>query len=160
MNIQIRPATVDDAIDACNVVRCSILECCHDDHHGDELVTRRWLRNKTPEFFHSVILGANAFSVIASVKGEPVGFGSALNTGEVTLCYAVPAVRFTGVGKALLAAIEGQAARAGVAALRVESTQTARAFYLRNGFVPDGLPVQAFGMEALPMKKLLSPGAW
>lgn len=159
MNIQARPATVDDAVDACNVVRGSILACCHDDHRGDETVIQGWLRNKTPEFFRGVISEPNAFSVVASVKGETVGFGSALNTGEVTLCYAVPSVRFAGVGKALLAAIEDQAVRAGVEALRLESTRTARTFYLRNGFMPDGLPVQAFGMEALPMKKLLRPRA-
>ena len=152
MNIQVRPATVEDAVGACNVVRGSILACCHDDHCGDETVIQGWLRNKTPEFFRSVISEPNAFSVVASVKGETVGFGSALNTGEVTLCYAVLSVRFAGVGKALLAAIEDQAVRAGVDALRLEST-----FYLRNGFMPDGLPVQAFGMEALPMKKLLKP---
>lgn len=157
MNIQVRPATVEDAVSACNVVRGSILACCHDDHGGDENVIQGWLRNKTPEFFRSVISEPNAFSVVASLKGETVGFGSALNTGEVTLCYAVPSVRFAGVGKALLAAIENQAVRAGVDALRLESTRTARTFYLRNGFMADGLSVQAFGMEALPMKKLLKP---
>lgn len=35
MNIQVRPATQDDAADACQVVRRSIAECCHDDHRGD-----------------------------------------------------------------------------------------------------------------------------
>lgn len=156
MKIQVRPATEDDAADACNVIRRSIVECCEDDHRGDVTVLDGWLRNKTPEFVRRVILAPSAFSVVASVDEETVGFGSAL-TGEVTLCYVAPSVRFTGVGKALLAAIEDHAARAGVEALRLESTRTARAFYLRNGFVAEGPPVQAFGIEALPMRKQLRP---
>ena len=153
--LRVRTATVDDAVDACNVIRSSILECCHDDHRGDAKVLEGWLRNKTPDFVRSVISAPSAFSVVASVDVAMVGFGSALMTGEVTLCYVAPSVRLTGVGKALLAAIEDNAAQAGVEALRLESTRTARAFYLRNGFVAEGPPVLAFGMEALPMRKQL-----
>jgi GNAT superfamily N-acetyltransferase len=155
MQIQIRPATEHDAVDACNVIRRSILECCKDDHCGDAMVLERWLRNKTPDFVRMFIHAPNAFSVIARVDGETVGFGSALETGEVTLFYVVPSVRFTGVGKALLAAIEDHAARAGVDALCLESTRTARTFYLRNGFVSEGPPVVAFGIEGQPMRKQL-----
>ena len=158
MKIQVRRATEDDAADACNVIRSSILESCADDHHGDATVLEGWLRNKTPEFVRRFILASNAFSVVASVDDETVGFGSALGTGEVTLCYVAPSVRFAGVGKALLAAIEDHAARAGVGTLRLESTRTALTFYLRNGFVPEGPPVLAFGIEGQPMRKELSPG--
>ncbi|WP_093167436.1 GNAT family N-acetyltransferase [Variovorax sp. YR216] len=157
MNIQVRPATEDDAADACAVIRSSILECCHDDHRGDATVLQGWLRNKTPDFVRGVISSPNAFSIVASADGKTVGFGSALRTGEVMLCYVAPSVVFTGVGKALLAALEDQAARAGVEALRLESTRTARAFYVRNGFTAEGPPVLAFGMEALPMRKQLRP---
>lgn len=158
MKIQVRPATEHDAPDACNVIRSSILECCTDDHRGDAKVLEGWLRNKTPEFVRRFILEPTAFSVVASVDEETVGFGSALETGEVTLCYVAPSVRFKGAGKALLAALEDHAARAGVKALRLESTRTARAFYLRNGFVAEGPPVLAFGIEGQPMRKKLRPG--
>lgn len=158
MKIQVRAATEDDAADACNVIRSSILECCDDDHRGDATVLEGWLRNKTPAFERRLVLAPNAFSVVASVDEKTVGFGSALGTGEVTLCYVAPSVRFTGVGKALLAAIEDHAARAGVKALRLESTRTARAFYLRNGFVSEGPPVLAFGIDSQPMRKALRPG--
>ena len=75
----------------------------------------------------------------------------------MTLCYVAPSVRFAGVGTALLAAIEEQAAKAGVLVLHLESTRTARTFYLRNGFVAQGPPVRAFGIEGLPMQKGLRP---
>ncbi|SEM54911.1 Acetyltransferase (GNAT) domain-containing protein [Variovorax sp. YR750] len=160
MKIQVRPATADDAIDACGVIRSSILECCHDDHRGDAKVLQGWLRNKTPDFVRMVISSPSAFSVVASVDGVTVGFGSASRSGEVTLCYvvpSVPSVRFAGVGKALLMAIEDEANRSGVEALRLESTRTAREFYLRNGFVAEGPAVVAFDMEAQPMRKQLRP---
>ncbi|MBO9652273.1 MAG: GNAT family N-acetyltransferase [Variovorax sp.] len=157
--IRVRPATEDDAAAACEVIRNSILECCGEDHRFDATVVERWLRNKTPEFVRKIIVAPTAFSYVAVVSGATVGFASAVETGEVTLCYVAPSVRFTGVGKALLAAIEEHAAGAGVEALRLESTRTARPFYTRNGFIPDGPPVSAFGIEGLPMRKQLSPAA-
>lgn len=157
MKTKVRRAIEEDAFDACHVVRSSILECCTDDHRGDAKVLQGWLSNKTPELFRRFILAPGAYSVVASVDGATVGFGSALETGEVTLCYVAPSVRFTGVGRALLTAIEEQAVRAGVEALCLESTRTARTFYLRNGFVPQGPAVVAFGIEGQPMRKQLSP---
>ncbi len=158
MKIEVRPATEEDAPDACNVIRSSILECCADDHRGDAKVLGEWLRNKTPEFVRRFILEPNAFSVVARIDEETVGFGSALKTGEVTLCYVAPSARFKGAGKALLAALEDHAAWVGVKALRLESTRTARAFYLRNGFVAEGPPVLVFGIEGQPMRKELRLG--
>ena len=157
MKIKVRRAIADDAADACSVIRSSILECCHDDHQGDAKVLQGWLSNKTPELLRRFILAPDAFSVVASVDEATVGFASAEGTGEVTLCYVAPSVRFTGVGKALLAAIEDHAARAGIEALSLESTRTARSFYLRNGFASEGHPVSAFGIEGQPMRKQLSP---
>jgi len=155
MNIQVRPATQDDAADACQVVRRSIAECCHDDHRGDANLLAGRLRNKTPEFMRRFILAPNAFSVVALVGEEVVGFASVSRTGEVTLCYVAPSARFKGVGKALLGVVEDHVTRAGVDALHLESTRTARAFYLRNGFTPEGSPILAFGIEGQPMRKQL-----
>jgi GNAT superfamily N-acetyltransferase len=159
MKIQIRLAKERDAPDTCHVIRNSILESCADDHRGDAQLLEEWLRNKTPEFVRRIILEPSAFSVVACVNEETVGFGSALETGELTLCYVAPSVRFKGVGKALLAALQDNAARAGVEALCLDSTHTARAFYLRNGFLAEGPTVLAFGMEGQPMRKQLRPGA-
>lgn len=156
MNVKVRPATADDAADACSVIRKSILECCEGDHHGDATVIQGWLSNKTHEALRGFILAPDAYSVVASVDQATVGFGLASGTGEVLLCYVAPSVRFTGAGKALLAAIEDHAVRSGVEALRLKSTRTAKAFYLRNGFVPEGPSVFAFGIEGLPMRKELS----
>lgn len=155
MKIHIRQATEGDAPDACEVIRCSILECCGDDHGGNAKVLEGWLRNKTPEFLREIILAPKAFSVVASVDGEIVGFGSVLEAREVTLCYVTPSVRFKRVGKAVLAALERHAVSAGADALRLESTRTAKPFYLRNGFKVEGPPILAFLIEGQSMRKAL-----
>lgn len=155
--IVVRPAVAADADPACEAVRSSIRECCADDHHGDAKILDAWLRNKTPAFFQKIIDSPGKHAVVAQVDDAVVGFALCSDAGELMLCYAAPAARFTGVGKALLATIAQYALQAGITSLRLESTRTARAFYLRNGFVDDGPPVQAFGMPGQPMRKPLTP---
>lgn len=155
MKFTVRRAIAEDAADACSVIRTSIIECCEDDHRGEAKLLERWLSNKTPETLRKLILAPDMFSIVASIDETTVGFAAASGTGEVMLCYVAPSVRFTGAGKALVAAIEEHATSSGVRALRLESTLTARAFYLRNGFVLEGPSIQAFGMEAQPMQKEL-----
>lgn len=75
--------------------------------------------------------------------------------GDVLLCYLVPEVLHRGVGKAMLKEIEKRAKADGIHSLHLESTTTARSFYLRNGFVEYGSPVVAFGMKSYPMRKAL-----
>jgi GNAT superfamily N-acetyltransferase len=137
-------------------VRSAIRECCGDDHHGDAKILDAWLRNKTPAFFQKIIDSPNGYAVVAQVDAAVVGFAMCSDAGELMLCYAAPSARFTGVGKAMLGAIEKHALNSGAKSLRLESTRTARAFYLRNGFVAEGTPIQAFGMEGQPMRKALS----
>lgn len=75
--------------------------------------------------------------------------------GEVNLCYLLPEARFAGAGKALLSTLELEANRRGLNSLRLESTLTAKPFYLRNGFVESGTPSEVFGTVAFPMQKII-----
>lgn len=154
MGTRIRLATPEDASAACAVVRRSIAECCAEDHRNDPVMVDRWLGNKTVPQFQAWINHPATFAVVAERDGAMVGFAMA-QAAEVQLCYLVPEARFQGAGKAMLAAVEGHAAQAGTGALQLQSTRTARAFYLRNGFAPAGPAVLAFGLEALPMAKAL-----
>jgi hypothetical protein len=45
--MQIREASVEDAVEACQVVRRSIAELCHADHQNDPIVLVKWLSNNT-----------------------------------------------------------------------------------------------------------------
>jgi hypothetical protein len=40
--MQIREASVEDAVEACQVVRRSIAELCHADHQDDPIVLEKW----------------------------------------------------------------------------------------------------------------------
>ncbi|MDR3005889.1 MAG: GNAT family N-acetyltransferase [Acidovorax sp.] len=156
MGIHVRTATLHDAAAACVVLYRSITECCMADHGGDAAVLQAWLGNKTPEHIGRWIQHPHNLSFVAEVDGQRVGFALSTTGGEVLLCYALPEHRFTGVGKAMLAAMEAQARADGVDALRLDSTRTARAFYLRHGFVESAAPISAWGMTSYPMVKMCS----
>ena len=155
MNAHIRTTTISDAKAACHVLRRSIAECCEEDHHNDPILLDAWLHNKNPESVRSWLQSPGGFSIVAMVEAAVVGFALSSPSGEIMLCYVLPEVRFTGAGKAMLRAIEANASAADVQSLHLESTCTARAFYLRSSFVPSGPPCVAFGMEAHPMSKQL-----
>jgi len=153
MRFMIRPATVTDAEEACAVLRRSIAECCIDDHRNDLLTLSCWLINKTPENVATWFSSSRDYSVVASAAQELIGVAMLSETGEVELCYVLPESRFDGVGKALLRDLEKRADAWGLRELRLESTATGLPFYERQGFVPHGMPVEAFGMKGYPMRK-------
>ena len=155
MNINIRSATLDDAAMICTVVRRSIAETCIEDHHNDAALIETWLRNKTISNVEAWMQSPNAYSVVAEVDHSVVGFGMS-RADEILLCYVVPEVRFKGVGKSVLQALETYAATNGISHLRLESTRTAEPFYRRNGFNAAGPAVLAFGMEGQPMTKAVT----
>lgn len=150
----IRIAAPADATAISEVVRRSISECCHVDHHGDPELIAAWLENKTPGNILDWLRAAHATALVAVRGGQVLGFALA-NTDELALLYVVPEALYQGVGKALLRAVESCFISRGVTTLRLESTRAARDFYLRNSFTISG-PVQVWaGMEGLPMMKLL-----
>jgi GNAT superfamily N-acetyltransferase len=140
MTSSISQARVKDAGDACNVVRRSI---------------QAWLANKTTRNFAAWIGAPGALSFLAKAAHLAVGFGLATADGELALLYVVPQVHGTGVGRALLAALETAGRRAGLTEFRLESTATAREFYVRNGFSSAGEPSSGWGIIGYPMYKAL-----
>ncbi len=148
-------AKPDDAACACEVLRRSISECCVEDHRNDASVLAAWLGNKTPENVASWFSSPAHFSLVAQADGEIAGVGMLTRAGKIVLFYVSPAARFTGVGKALLQAIETHALASGLGSLQVMSTFTARPFYLRHGFTEAGSATSAFGSEVVSMAKKL-----
>jgi N-acetylglutamate synthase-like GNAT family acetyltransferase len=137
------------------VLRRSITECCAEDHRKDQGMLASWLANKTPENVRKWFSDASSYAVVSEAAGDIVGVAKVENSGEVTLCYILPEVHFTGVGKALLAELESKGRALGLRELRLFSTKTAYAFYLRNGFESSGPPDSSFGVEGFPMFKAL-----
>ena len=153
--MKVREAVPEDAPAACLVMRRSIAELCAADHRNDPAVLQRWLSNKTPETFRSWIRPGN--SLLVAVEGHGIlAVGCVTDAGEITLVYVSPDARFAGVSSALLSALEDRAADRGNPVCTLQSTETARRFYLARGYSEDGPPDGKFGTtSAYPMSKRL-----
>lgn len=151
----IRDAVSEDAPAACQIMRRSIAELCAADHNNDPAVLRRWLSNKTPEIFGTWIKPENSLLVIVE-DDNILAVGCVTDAGEITLNYVSPDVRFRGISSALLAALERRAMERGNTRCTLESTETARRFYLARGYSENGPAGGKFGAAGgIPMTKHL-----
>jgi GNAT superfamily N-acetyltransferase len=150
----IRRAVASDALGACDVVRRSIRDLCVADHQGDEATIAAWLANKTKARVEDWISSARHIAFVAEEAGRVVGFGLLDRGGSIALLYVSPDVRFLGVSKALLAAMEDAARSVGLHTLTLDSSSTARRFYERAGYVAAGDPKKGFGITTCyPLSK-------
>jgi len=153
--MEIRDAVVEDAAAACDVLRRSIVELCVADHGNDAAILAQWLRNKTPEIVTSWIVRPDN-SLLLAVEGDAIlAVGSVTDAGEITLNYVSPDARLRGVSRTLLSALENRAVARGNVRWDLTSTETARGFYLANGYVVDGPVEPKFGVGGYPMSKRL-----
>ena len=139
-DILMRPATTTDAEAAALVLRRSIAELCVPDHGNDPDILDPWLANKTPAMFLSWIAVPDSTILVADSDGTLAGVGGCRHDGEIILNYVSPDFRLMGVSTALLAALEAELRRHGVAKAVLDSTRTAHDFYLARGYVDDGAP--------------------
>lgn len=155
MTIAIRTAVPDDAKDACDVLRRSILECCEDDHRHDAEVLAAWLGNKTPENVRCWFGAQANHSMVAIVNDRLAGVAIMTRQGRIVLFYVDPQSRHIGAGKAMLQALETQARNWGLASVQVTSTLTARCFYARNGYIEGATAKTSYGAEGVLFSKRL-----
>jgi GNAT superfamily N-acetyltransferase len=138
------------------VMRRSIAELCISDHQNDPVILNKWLGNKTPEVFRKWIAQPGNSLLVAVQGAKIVGVGSVTDQGQITLNYVSPDARFRGVSKLMLEALEQRATDRGCSCCTLNSTETARRFYLSNGYVESGTPAGHFGMHSgFPMSKSL-----
>lgn len=162
LSFTIREAGPNDAVSICEVWRRSIHEICAADY-PDLALRERWAANKTPDNVVAWMAERkNHMLVAAGPDGAVVGVGLMSangNIGRIMACYVAPEVLGRGVGRALLIAMEREAARRGAEIVRLRSTITAQSFYRRNGYqVGDELSDE---IPSIPMYKHLtaSPAA-
>jgi GNAT superfamily N-acetyltransferase len=156
--MEIRDAVPEDAPAACQVMRRSITELCVADHRNDPAILARWLNNKTPEIFLAWLERPDNSLLVAVEDGRILGVGGVTDAGEINLNYVSPDVRFRGVSRAMLGALEARAAARGNVYCTLASTETARRFYQAAGYVEAGPPSGKFGTESgYPMSKALAP---
>lgn len=156
IEMEIRLAVVEDAGAACEVIRQSISQLCLADHRNDPTILAAWLSNKTPEIVSSWIANPDTPLLVAVEHDAILAVGSITNAGHITLNYVSPDARFRGVSRTLLGALEARAAARGHPRCTLRSTETARRFYLVNGYVIDGPPDLRYGSGGYPMSKRLT----
>lgn len=148
MGVSVRVANTDDADAAVDVLRRSIVELCHADHRDDQPTIDAWLDNKTVERFSRWVESPERHTVVAEREGTVCGVGMLGTDGVLYLCYVRPGFEGKGVGKALVAALEDEARRQGLSAIRLDSTTTAEPFYESLGYVRQGESTRGYGITA------------
>jgi N-acetylglutamate synthase-like GNAT family acetyltransferase len=153
--MNVRPAKIEDAHEACAIMRRSITELCYADHNGDELVLDKWLSNKTVENVTRWI--AQSYVVVAEEEGAMLGIAAMSSSGKITLNCVAPQARFRGVSKALVWRLEAQARVLGLSECILETTQTALRFYQSLGYVKSeqSYPLALTGAPATVLTKNL-----
>jgi GNAT superfamily N-acetyltransferase len=155
--MEIRDATPDDPLAGCTVLKRSIVELCDADHKNDPAILTRWLGNKTVENFIAWIEQFDNSLLLAVEDGQILAVGSVTGGGTIGLNHVSPDARFRGVSRTLLRALEARAAERGNTQCTLISTETARHFYLSNGYKELKLPSRRFGTSSgYPMSKSLT----
>ena len=153
--MRIREATLPDAEAMSRVLTASIVELCAADHGGSPEHVAKWTANKTPESIRAWFDSPSAHLYVAERDGMVVAVGCFNDEGEVLLNYVAPEARFSGVSKALLTHMEGEMRHRGLREARLESTKTAHDFYLAAGWRDRSGTGACFGLDCLPMAKML-----
>ncbi len=155
-NVVVRIAKHADAAAICQLLRESIRAVCALDYGNDEAVLTQWLHNKTPE---NVIkwINANHCCYVACQDGAVVGFVLMDDEGHLLLNYLLPQYFRQGIGTVLLREVECYAADHSIHTITVDSTITAKEFYLKQGFVANGAPNKVANyLGEFPLRKSLT----
>ena len=155
MGIDIRKAAPSDAAAACALLRRSIEEVCAPDHRGRPEVLDAWLANKTPETVATWFGSSSNHAIVAERDGELLGMALLTQAGKLALCYVEPGALRSGVGRALLAAVEDQARAWDIRKLHQHSPESCASFYERHGYANAGIEKSCFGLECSLMWKKL-----
>jgi putative acetyltransferase len=147
LDIHIRRAGPGDAPAACALLRHAIEEGCAAAHGGTRAILHAWLGNKTPENVQAWFASPTNFAVLAERDSELAGLALLNQAGKLALCYVHPALVRSGVGSALLAAVEDQARCWSISKIHMHSPASASPFFQRHGYVNDGKDRACFGLE-------------
>ena len=145
----IRLATVEDAEQGLATLRASNSELCSLDHANDPQQISDWLENKTVQSWMDWAKNPKAKLYVADSEGQILGVSMIQNSGHILLNYVHPDARFSGVSSSFLSQMEANAREMGRTHCTLNSTKTARPFYLKHGYLP------LHGGECVTLSKLL-----
>ena len=127
-----RPYLPSDAARCAAIFRASIEALTGDDYDDDQ--RRAWAATADDVAAFGARL-AKALTLVATVSGEPVGFGSLKGADVVDMLYVDPEFARRGIGALLIDALTRLASGRGAKQLTSEVSDTARASFEKQGFV-------------------------
>jgi putative acetyltransferase len=128
----LRPFLPADAARCAALFRASIEALTGDDYDDDQ--RRAWAATADDVAAFGARL-AKTLTLIATVSGEPVGFGSLKGVDVIDMLYVGPEFARRGVGSMLIDALTRLGAGRGAKQLTSEVSDTARTVFERQGFV-------------------------
>jgi len=137
------------------VLTASITELCGLDHGDDPVALAAWTRNKSVDGVAGMLANVNLHLYVATRDDDVLAVGAVTLDGGIALNYVAPEARFTGISTLLLKSLEAALLAMGHAEGRLESTQTAMAFYQSRGWVVDGPQAEGRMVNGYPMRKRL-----
>jgi putative acetyltransferase len=154
--LAVRPMLPGEAALLAEIFRASIRELTGDDY--TETQQEAWAAAIDDEAAFAERLGG-ALTIVATLGGAPVGFGSLEADDKIGFLYVHPAAVGQGAGAVLAEALEKLAGGRGVESLSVDASDTASGFFAKRGYVAQQRNSVRCGDEWLAnttMKKPLS----
>ena len=130
-NVALRPMLPADAAALAAIYVSSIEELTGEDYDINQ--QSAWAaRGDDPEEFGRELQGW--LTLVATIEGEPAGFGSLKGTGQIEMLYVHPAAVGQGVASVLCDALERLAAARKAALVTVDASDTAQGFFAKRGY--------------------------
>jgi putative acetyltransferase len=98
---------------------------------------------------------AGQLTLIATLEGSPVGFASLAGKDKIDMLYVHPAAAGQGAASMLVDALEKLAGARGTAKLMVDSSDSARGFFEKRGYVAQQRNSVSIGDEWLANTTLI-----
>ena len=130
--LAVRPMLPGEAPLLAEIFRASITELTGEDY--TQMQQEAWAAAAEDEAAFAKRLG-DELTIVATLGGAPVGFGSLETDEKIGFLYVHPAVTGQGVGAVLADALEKVARGRGVATLKVDASDTASGFFAKRGYV-------------------------
>jgi putative acetyltransferase len=150
----LRPFLPADAVRCAAIFRASIETLAEDDYSDDQ--RRAWAAAADDVAAFGARL-SKTLTLIATISGEPVGFGALKGTDTIEMLYVHPRFVRRGIGALLIDALTRIAVGRGAEQLTSDVSDTARASFERQGFVAQRRNLVQVGEEWLANTSMVKP---
>jgi len=150
----VRPLLPPDVPLLAEIFRASIEELGADEY--GEAQQEAWASAADDEAEFGARL-AGELTLVATIGGAAIGFASLADNSRIDMLYVHPAAAGQGAGAMLCDALEKLAAARGTKELSVDSSDSARGFFERRGFVAKTRNTVAVAGEWLANTTMVKP---